>query len=322
MTDFRTLVALSPVKWALTPSSHLLFLGSCFAENVGRHCYEALPETQVSVNPFGVLYNPESLRLALDILLNGSLFFPDDYLFEGSDGLWHSWLHSSIFSSPDRATCAAQIRNAYEAARATLLKADALVVTMGTSHTYIHRERGHVVGNCHKEGAQYFTERILSIHDIVEKWQPLLGELACEIPRLKIIFTVSPDRYAKYGFHENQLSKSTLLLAIDTLCKTHTNAFYFPAYEIVLDELRDYRFYKDDMLHPSAQATAYVWQRFQDWLFSPELQKFCNERAKIINDLSHRPLHPDSEAHRKFLAQLEKRQRAFQKKWKTAAPNA
>lgn len=314
--EFRTIVDLPHEKIVLRPRSHALLMGSCFAERVGTRMADALPAGQVCVNPFGVLYNPESLRQALQILLYGSLFFPEEYLFEGSDGLWHSWLHSGAFSARRHDDCAQGITRAYEAAVETLRRADVLCLTLGTSRIYEHRQHGFVVGNCHKEPAAFFGERALSVDEICTSWASLLDDLERERPELKVVFTVSPYRYAKYGLHGSQLSKATLLLAIDRLAREHRNVAYFPAYEIVTDELRDYRFYEADMLHPSEQASEYVWMRFREWAFSPELQQYAAEREALAKAEAHRPLHPDSEACRKFEESLRRKREAFARKWK------
>ncbi|MBR1733182.1 MAG: GSCFA domain-containing protein [Alloprevotella sp.] len=315
--DFRTVVELPRERVELGPQSGVLLAGSCFAEHIGVRMRTALPEGAVCVNPFGVLYNPESLRMALEIAAFGSLFFPEEYLFEGTDGLWHSWLHSSAFSSEKHEECAERIKAAYEEAAGLLRRADMLCVTFGTNRIYEHRTRGIVVGNCHKEPAAQFTERSLDVEEICAGWDKLLDDLAEEFPALRVVFTVSPYRYAKYGFHGSQLAKATLQLAVARLCAGHPNALYFPAYEIVVDELRDYRFYEADMLHPSAQAADYVWQRFAEWAFTDEMRDYAAEKAALEKAEAHRPLHPGSEEHRKFLETLERKREALRRKWAT-----
>ena len=166
------------------------------------------------------------------------------------------------------------------------------------------------MGNCHKQPAAEFKECALSVGEIVERWHTLLKRLHEANPKLQVIFTVSPYRYAKYGMVENQRAKATLLLAVEQLVEGNPNAHYFPAYEILLDELRDYRFYAEDMLHPSEQAVTYIWQRFTSWAFTPEVVKFSQEWERTERDLAHRPLNPDSEAHKAFLKKaLERREK-------------
>ena len=318
--DFRTIVPLPEKRLDLTPRSSVLLLGSCFADEIGTRMRDALPERAVCANPFGALYNPESLRQALGILLYGSLFFPDDYLFQGADGLWHCWLNSGSFSAPTREECGRQVTEACDTAAALLRRADMVCVTFGTNRLYELRERGIVVANCHREAATRFTERAQGIDEIVDSWGRMLADLYQELPSLRVVFTVSPYRYAKYGLHGSQLAKAALLLAVERLCEAHPNALYFPAYEMVLDELRDYRFFNADMLHPSPQAADYVWQRFSEWVCSDELRQYTAERASLLAAEAHRPLHPDSEGHRKFQIALEKRRAAFERKWGVSVP--
>lgn len=313
--EFRTVVDLPKQKFQLSPRSRVVFMGSCFAQNIGERMAATMPDGSVCVNPFGVLYNPESIRTALEILVFGSLFFPDEFLFRGQDGLWHSWLHSGAFSAESREECAEAVVSSYEDAVSQLRTADLLCVTFGTNRVYEHREKGFVVGNCHKETSGSFMERGLGVEEIVSGWNTLLAEFQKEYPALKVVFTISPYRYAKYGFHDSQVAKSTLMLAVDRLCAEHGNACYFPAYEIVLDELRDYRFYDADMLHPSSQASEYVWKRFREWCFSEDMKQYAAEREALLKAEAHRPLHPESEEAQRFMKKLEKQREAFKKKW-------
>jgi hypothetical protein len=280
-------------------------LGSCFASHIGGRLQRA--GLQVEVNPFGVLYNPESIALALEALMEGDV--KDDWFFQGRDGMWHSWLHATEFSAKEKDACVKCVAERLRAAHEMLSKADVLCLTFGTNRVYEHAKRA--VGNCHKEAASQFTERSLKVAEIVERWQALLKHLYAWNPKLKVVFTVSPYRYAKYGFVENQRAKATLLLAIDELMNheqravsTEGRMFYFPAYEILLDELRDYRFYAEDMLHPSEQAVSYIWQKFTSWAFTPEALNFAQEWERTERDLAHRPMNPDSDAHKAFVEKV------------------
>ena len=254
----------------------------------------------MEVNPFGVVYNPESIALALEAMLDERL--PDGCFFEGRDNLWHSWLHASEFSAPDEATCRKRVGERFSEACGKLRQADVICFTFGTNRVYEHA--GRVVGNCHKEPASQFVERSLTIQEIVERWHTLLERIRTVNPTAEIIFTVSPYRYAKYGMVENQRAKATLLLAIEELTREMERVHYFPAYEILLDELRDYRFYASDMLHPSEVAVNYIWQRFTSWAFTPEALKFAQEWERTERDLAHRPLNPESDAHKAFLEKV------------------
>ena len=298
MMPLMTPVVLPKQAPRIVPSTRFLLVGSCFATHIGAQLQRS--GLQVEVNPFGVVYNPESIALALETMLDERL--PDACFFEGRDNLWHSWLHASEFSAPDEATCRKRVGERFTEACGKLRQADVICFTFGTNRVYEHA--GRVVGNCHKEPASQFVERSLTIQEIVERWLTLLERIRTVNPTAEIIFTVSPYRYAKYGMVENQRAKATLLLAIEELTREMERVHYFPAYEILLDELRDYRFYASDMLHPSEVAVNYIWQRFTSWAFTPEALKFAQEWERTERDLAHRPLNPDSDAHKAFLEKV------------------
>lgn len=293
-------------------------MGSCFAEHIGERLQKTLPKGQVVVNPFGVQYNPMSIAIALNDLMREEPLEDKNY-FEGRDGFWHSWMHSGAFSASTREACVEMVEAAREEATTMLRKADFLMVTFGTSRVYRHLEGGGLVSNCHKEPTSTFREEDVSFLELERVWRGLHHELHGFNPHLQILFTVSPYRYAKYGMHASQVSKAKLMLLIDALQSRLDNIHYFPAYEIVLDELRDYRFFKADMLHPSEQAIDYVWERWQEVAFMPELQTFAAERQALLRDLAHRPLHPDSNAYRQFAENLLHRLEVFEQKWGVSA---
>lgn len=296
-------------------------MGSCFAEHIGSR----LPRLQtaqgfpsVIVNPFGVLYNPESIRIGIETLVENS--FDEKYLFRGKDGQWHSWLHSGEFSAEDKEECLNRILGRLLPAGRLLRQADVLFVTFGTARVYELGSGGFVVGNCHREPAAAFTERNLSVEETVRTWLSLLRHLHQVNPSLQVVFTVSPYRYAKYGMHGSQLSKATLLLSIDRLFSAGGKddlpvSHYFPAYEIVLDELRDYRFFGPDMLHPSETAVGYVWERFRDWTFTPDMRQCAEEWQRLDNAFRHRPLHPESKSAHDFRLRTEQLARDFHARW-------
>lgn len=298
MMPLMTPVVLPKQAPRIVPSTRFLLVGSCFATHIGGQLQRS--GLQVEVNPFGVVYNPESIALALEAMLDERL--PDACFFEGRDNLWHSWLHASEFSAPDEATCRKRVGERFSEACGKLRQADVICFTFGTNRVYEHA--GRVVGNCHKEPASQFVERSLTIQEIVGRWHTLLDRIRTVNPTAEIIFTVSPYRYAKYGMVENQRAKATLLLAIEELTREMERVYYFPAYEILLDELRDYRFYASDMLHPSEVAVNYIWQRFTSWAFTPEALKFALEWERTERDLAHRPLNPESDAHKAFLEKV------------------
>ncbi len=311
--EFRTPVDLPPRRVPLRHGDRCLLLGSCFAEHIGRRMAES--GFRVDVNPFGVLYNPESIRQSLLALLDG---LPTDIYF-AHDGLWSSWLHSGDFSAATREACARRVAARYAPARDLLPRLDRLYVTFGTNRAYrlsAPGGDGRVVANCHKMPRATFVEEAATPEAIVAAWSSLLPRLFDASASLQVVFTVSPYRYAKYGLHGSQLSKSALLLAVDALCRRFEGrCHYFPAYELVVDELRDYRFYDADMLHPSPQAVAYVWERFAEWSFDEATHGVLREWEPLLRALRHRPLHPDTAAHSTFLGKIAQRAAGFMEKY-------
>ena len=318
--NLLTPVGLPPSPIQLTPRSHTFFIGSCFADHIGALMAESLPSSQVRVNPRGPLYNPVSIRQALVSYLPSRIAqpFSEDGFFQTADGQWRHWEYSTKFSAPTREGLHALLSEEWKQSCESLLQTETLFVTFSTDHTYRLAEgnnAGHCVANCHKQPARLFVENVETLDSLCEMWSDLLSMLHKELPQLQVVFTLSPYRYAKYGMHENALSKARLLLLIDSLCANFDFAHYFPAYEIVLDELRDYRFFAEDMLHPSPQAVSYIWERFQQWAFTSELCVYSKERAALLRDINHCPINPQSEAHQAFLRKLEEKKKAFRKKW-------
>ena len=241
----------------------LLFVGSCFAQAIGRRFAE--DGFRAEVNPYGVMYNP-----------------------------------ASILHTVERCAGAP----------------DVAVFTLGTNHVYILRETGEIVDNCQKRPQRLFEERELSVDECHGYLEKAVETLQGRNPAVRVIVTVSPIRYAKYGFHGSQLSKATLLLAADKLCRTKAGAAeYFPAYEIVNDELRDYRFYKEDMLHPTEQAAEYIWQRLRDSYFSREALEYMGEWLPVKAALAHRPFNPESEEYKAFRAEAERKAKKLSQKY-------
>ncbi len=297
MTNFRTTLTLPVQKKGISYADHILLLGSCFAENIGsKLAYYKLPFLG---NPFGILYNPESLAQSLELLCQPKAFQQKD-LFE-QDGVWNSFHHHSRFSGTDPEAVLAGINEHIQVGADFLKKTDYLLLTFGTAWVYAYLNTGQIVSNCHKVPAREFRRFRLSVEDIQKRWSKLISKLQEINPKLQIIFTVSPVRHLKDGFHENQLSKSTLHLAIDSLQKEFTHAHYFPSYELLLDDLRDYRFYETDMLHPSAQAIDYIWEQFAATWIDPKSRKLFQSIEKIKKAAQHRPFQPNTTAHQKFI---------------------
>ena len=299
MMNFRTSVELPKIEAEIRHSDHLMLWGSCFTENIGNKLTEN--KFICDVNPFGVLYNPYSISCALKQVLNRKVYNEGD-LFE-AEGIWHSWMHHSSFSSDVSSDdCLQKINNRLQEASDFLSTADWLIITWGTAYVYRYEEI--VVGNCHKCAENMFIRERLSVEAICEEWSATLQLMKCYFPKLKVLFSVSPIRHAKDGMHENQLSKAVLLLSMDELCRKFDNCYYFPSYEILMDELRDYRFYADDMLHPSSLAVQYIWDCFCRVYFKKGTMAVMKEWSDIKKSLQHKPFRPKSEAYRKFLSQI------------------
>lgn len=299
---WSTPIAIEEKKGYLQHGSPMLLLGSCFADNVGEYLQKA--KFDIEINPFGTLYNPESIANALERLMSGKRYRADE--LQQSGGLWYSYHHHGKFSSTSAETTLQNINNSYERASSMLSRCERLVITFGTAYVYRLASNGEIVANCHKQPAQLFERTRLTVDEIVTRWDALLQKLTSHAPQCKVLFTVSPIRHMSDGAHNNQLSKATLLLAADELCRRHSEwCDYFPAYEIVLDELRDYRFYADDMAHPSSQAVAYICERLGDTYFTDETRDKVEQCLKIDRSLHHRPLNGiDNDAYRHFAQKL------------------
>ena len=295
-----TEISINPLEQTIAYGDGLLFLGSCFADEVGGICrglgFDAM------VNPFGVLYNPASITQSVERLSSGSLFTSDDVIMVG-EGQYCTFSHNTAFWNATEEALLQQVNQSLAEAHAHFLGSKWVVISLGTSWVFRNKATQEVVSNCHKLPAYQFERQFLS----VEQSSQYLSEIVQQHPQKQFIFTVSPLRHLKDGLHENQLSKAALLLAVDQVCKQFENAHYFPAYEILLDELRDYRFYKEDMVHPTEQAVRYIWERFADFAIDPNEKLAMKAAAELRQMLQHRPLFPESEAYKKFELQKEKK---------------
>ena len=256
----------------------ILLLGSCFAENIG-HLLVA-HKFNVKINPTGILYNPVSIADALQMMSDRYQYTVNDIFRDGN--LWHSFRHHSRFSHTDPELCINGINRELNAGAEQLHRVSWLLVTFGTAYVYSLRETGKVVANCHKLPASLFDRRRVGVDEMLRGWIPLIERLSDSNPELRIMFTVSPIRHLRDGAHENQLSKSVLLLFVDELCRMYPDrCIYFPSYEIVMDELRDYRFYDAGMTHPNEQAIRYIWERFSEACFSEETRTLNREWERL-----------------------------------------
>ena len=299
--ELLTKVQINPSETKIGYQDKILLLGSCFADNIGEKFGEHY--FQATVNPFGTLYNPASIMKAI------TLSFEHDnkhYILQ-HNGLWHSMMHHGSFSHPDKNELLSRYNESLTIMRNALQEASTIVVTFGTS--WIYQMEGMVVANCHKIPAERFQRDCMTVDRIIDMWLPLL----VQIPNKHWIFTVSPIRHIKDGLHANHLSKATLLQAIDTLIvnarglNPSSSYSYFPSYEIMLDELRDYRFYAEDMVHPSQVAVDYIWQRFVETYMTVDTQGEMRTLYQLWRDRHHRFLHPESEEAQTFAERIASR---------------
>lgn len=298
MADFRTIFPPFSSDLKISHTDRTLCTGSCFAEHMGSRLQKL--KFPILLNPFGIVYNPVSISQGFERILSGEKFQLED-LFEHL-GLWHSFAHHGSFSLPDRQAALDKINRSLLDARTFLEHANRLIVTLGTANVFVLKKNGTVVANCHKLPGQEFERRRLSVGEVVNALGPVFEKLKeLTASPLQIILTVSPVRHLRDGLVENQRSKATLLLAAEELCKTLPNIRYFPSFEILLDDLRDYRFYEEDMAHPNSLAVDYIWQYFEEAFFEEKTRQLCRQIEKILAAANHRPFHPHSAEHRTFL---------------------
>ncbi|HNW50821.1 MAG TPA: GSCFA domain-containing protein [Prolixibacteraceae bacterium] len=290
----RTEVSIEPAQWDFNYQTPAMFLGSCFSDHMGGALLRS--KFPVQLNPFGVLYNPISLSMALNRILDQQEVSNDELVFH--DGLWHSFYFHGSFSNSSKETLIEQCNRAIAEASTFLKSAQFLFITLGTAWVFRHQESGKIVSNCHKIPASNFERFRLSIDEIREQWLPLLSRIHQFNPKLKIIFTVSPIRHFKDGAHENQLSKSTLLLAIDEITQAYPveQIGYFPSYELMNDELRDYRFYKEDMVHIAETGIRFIFEKFKFAFFSKETTECFNQIQPIILAKEHKILNKNDQS--------------------------
>ncbi len=281
----------------------VLFIGSCFSEEMGNKMVDL--KFDVLQNPNGILYDPVSITDALFSYIENKPF-DEENLFE-LNGLWHSWKHHSVFSGENKKEVVKKIMNSQSRAHAFLKEANILIVTFGTAFNYQLTESFKNVANCHKAPANLFIKTLLPVEQIKADLLSVISALELFNPQLKIIFTVSPVKHVKDGLVENNRSKARLLEATHSVTDEKENVFYFPAYELVNDVLRDYRFYKNDFVHPNQTAINFVFEKFSHSFFDITTKDILKEMEKILSAVNHKPFLKESEAHQKFIAsQLKK----------------
>lgn len=286
---FRTEYRPLPSSLRLSPEHPVVLLGSCFSQNIARKMIECDWE---AFNGVGTLYNPLSIAKVLDLLLFDDDFFTTTKksLFQAPDGLIHSWFFDTHFSRMSADECISAIENCRKNLVSTLSQAETLIVTFGTAWCYFLTEDKELVANCHKMPQDMFVRRRISITEIVDVWTKFCQQLKNRFPNLSIIFTVSPVRHMKDGFEGNARSKATLLLAVEEICNRYDFCHYFPAYEIISDDLRDYRFYATDLVHPSDSAVEYIWEIFRQTFLDSRGENLLKEGNRRYKALNHRPI--------------------------------
>lgn len=297
--SFRTIVEPLKYRGLINHRQGIVMMGSCFSDNIGAKLEQAY--FNVEINPFGVLYNPASIACGIDDLLNKRIFQKSDLIQVAGDNRWHSFSHHSSFSSVNAEMMLSDINKHIEKTHQAITRASLLIVTFGTAWIYEHIDSQKVVANCHKLPASNFNRRLMSVDEIVIQWQNVIERLRRLNKDIRIIFTVSPIRHLRDGAHENQISKSILLLAINDLIKKDNQLIYFPAYEVMNDDLRDYRFYASDMTHPSEIAVDYIYDLFSQSFFNDETLKLAVECRRLYRRLQHRPMSDDVESITRFV---------------------
>ena len=302
--QFRTYINIRPCTEQIDHQKSIFSLGSCFAENIATKLQRA--KFKVTSSPTGILFNPESIASTIDRLQTISDADAAKATIEAElhnvDDRWFSYdFHSSLCDS-DAQTTIDKMATALCRGRKALLEANVVIITFGTAWVYRLKENGEVVANCHKQPQAQFAKQLLSAEEIAKRYDALLSDGA--LAGKRVIFTVSPIRHLADGAEDNSLSKATLRVAIAEIVRNHSNAEYFPSFEIMNDELRDYRFYADDMVHPSPLAIDYIWQRFSEYAFSVITRQQIEQFARITQAAEHRPFDPTSEAHKRFCRQM------------------
>lgn len=314
---FQLTTDIQPFPHPIGYQDPILLIGSCFTENMGTK----LRNYKFSVldNPCGILFNPISVLHCLSSIVENTPVTKDDLFFHLD--CYHSWQHHGKFSAPDAHTCLQQINTSIQQAHTFITTARVLIITLGSAWVYELTPKAPLykpataVANNHKAPADWFEKKLLVAEEIVSAYATLIGKLRKINPGLQIMFTVSPVRHLREGLVNNNRSKAILLQSVHQLCEQVENVYYFPAYEIVVDELRDYRFYAEDMVHPNYQATRYVWDKWVENCLSSDARQLMLAIHDILLAFQHRPLHPGTAQHRNFLLEYAEKTRQLQLKY-------
>lgn len=299
MARLTTPVPLPEYPFRIDHKQQLLCMGSCFAEHIGA--FFSTRKFDVQLNSFGIVYHPLVLAKLLRQAIDQQA--PEEQELFEQQGLWRHYDFHSRYAHPKKERAYEIVREQHAAAHSRLQNLDFLVLTLGTSYGYCLKDTNSWVNNCHKQAPDTFNKRIGTVEEMTKALQAILLHLKTVNPQLQVIITISPVRHLRDGLLENQRSKARLLLTQEALCERLDFVHYFPAYEIVLDELRDYRYFADDLLHPSSLAIDIVSQRFAAALFTKETQDLSHKIKQLVQACEHRPLHPESEPALRFRQQ-------------------
>ncbi len=321
--QFQLPIEIRPLPENISYQDKILLTGSCFTEHIGNGLKEF--KFQTLQNPHGILFGPDAVCRSLSDCMENRVYTENDLFC--LDELWHSWDHHSRFSHIDKTECLGKINGSIEQARRFIREADWLIITLGSAFTYYLKsgsgtsntppleERGEAVANCHRAPANWFEKKLLNITEIENMLGDCLGKLRSFNNRLKFIFTISPVRHARDGVVENNRSKARLIEAVHEYIKGKEHCFYFPAYELVIDVLRDYRFYDIDLVHPNYAATEFVMEKFMEACISEETRAIMQEVRQLVTARKHRAFQPATKAHRDFLTAHYQKALALQKKY-------
>jgi hypothetical protein len=300
MSEFRTVISTPPSSHKIALNQQILTFGSCFSDAIGYRLRRN--KFSVDVNPFGIIYNPIALHRVISYAAREQMP-PTDSSIKNSDVFLNYDFHS-IFSAMEAESLSQQLSKVIHATNATLKTADHIFITYGTAWVYELKSNHHIVANCHKMPSSFFEKRLLHVDEITKSFHELYAELKQVTPDVQIILTVSPVRHIKDTLPLNSVSKSILRTACHYLAEEFSGVEYFPAFEIMMDDLRDYRFYKSDMIHPTEQAEEYIWEAFTEKYITSQGRQFIRQWQGIQNALQHKPFHPGSSGHKNFLIDL------------------
>jgi lysophospholipase L1-like esterase len=309
--QFQLSLTPTPLPESIDHRQRMLLLGSCFTEHIG----DALRDWKFPVmqNPHGILFGPDAIATALNDYLTAKVYSADE-LFQLNE-CWHSWHHHSRFSDTDKQVALSRINDSIRETHEFLRQADWLILTLGSAFTYRLTDRadrgvlnsGDSVANCHRAPANWFTKELMTVDEILNRLQKVIGSLRSRNPRLKLMLTISPVRHIRDGLVENNRSKARLIQVVQAMTEQLSDCHYFPAYEYVIDVLRDHRFYDIDLVHPNYAATQFVLERFSEYAFHPHTRALNDEIRSLLTARRHRVQHPTTDAHRHFLqAHLQK----------------